>query len=65
MADYPSEICKYCRCTNYGTESCESISPISGIISCEGVGCQEAYEECREEWDVAEYGEMPKLEDMF
>lgn len=58
ITNYLSEICKYCRCTNYGTESNESLSPISGIISCEG-------SRCKEEWDAAEFGEMPRLEDMF
>lgn len=36
-------LCEYCRCTNYGESPSSYLSP-SGWQSCEGVGCEDAYE---------------------
>ena len=43
--DYPSEICRYCKCTDYG---CHPIG--TGYWNlCEGQGCEEAYKYWKEE----------------
>lgn len=43
--NYPSEICEYCRCTDYGSASVGT-GPYN---LCEGAGCAEAYETWQEE----------------
>ena len=54
---YPSEICDYCACTDYGT------APVgTGLHNlCEGIGCVEAYERYKEENPEDER----ELEEMF
>lgn len=39
--DYPSVICEYCSCTEYGELPCEQTTP-NGYISCEGCNCEQA-----------------------
>lgn len=58
--NYPSILCKYCPYTEYGLQACETVTPISGYVSCEGSFCEEAYDNY-----VEETGDNTPLEELF
>ena len=55
--NYPSEICEWCRCTDYG---CVNVN--TGYWNlCEGQGCEYAYID----WKEANPEDDRKLEELF
>lgn len=59
--NYPSVICEYCSCTEYGEYPCEIITP-NGYSSCEGVGCELALDAYNDDIDNEE---QLTIEDAF
>ena len=55
--DYPSEICGYCACTDFGFASVNTGS----YNLCEGRGCLEAYAD----WKEANPDDSREFEELF
>ena len=57
--DYASCICNYCWYTDYGLEASSTITP-NGYVSCEGIGCLDAYKKY-----VEDTGDNVPIDDLF
>lgn len=58
--NYASILCEYCPYTEYGINPSEYVSGNGTYVSCEGIDCEEAYENY-----VEETGDNTPLEELF
>lgn len=58
--NYASILCEYCPYTEFGLQPSEYVSGDETYVSCEGIGCEEAYENY-----IEETGDNTPLEELF
>ena len=58
--NYASILCEYCQYTDYGQSPSEYVSGNGTYVSCEGINCEEAFENY-----VEETGDETLFEELF